>query len=134
MTQRTFLTQTGIVSLLVIILLAVIYAFMPFQPYWALGVISVLLFLGLTVAMFYFGKQAAASQNRNHFTTLILGVTVVKMFVSIGVVFLYFSIVRPSSRMFVVPFLMVYFIYTVYETYMLMILSKEKPTLQKYPK
>lgn len=127
MTQPTFLKQMGFVSLAIAALLVVLYSFMPFQPYWGLGLISWLMFALLTFLMFYFGKKAAASSNRNNFTTLILGVTVVKMFLAIGVVFLYFSIAQPTSRMFVVPFLLVYFFYTIYETYVLMVLSKEKP-------
>ncbi|MFK7932819.1 MAG: hypothetical protein AB8G22_04875 [Saprospiraceae bacterium] len=129
MNQRTFLKQMGIVSFSVVALLTVIYSFMPFQPDWALGLISWILFAVLTFLMFYFGKQAAASKNRNNFTTLILGITVVKMFLAIAAVFIYHSIAHPESRMFVVPFLLVYFIFTVYETYMLMILSKEKPAV-----
>lgn len=127
MTQSTFLRQMGIVSLAIAALLVILYSFMPFQPYWGLGLTSWVMFAVLTVLMFFLGKRAGASANRNNFTTLILGVTVVKMFLAIGVVFLYFSIAQPTSRMFVVPFLLVYFFYTIYETYVLMVLSKEKP-------
>jgi len=77
--------------------------------------------------MFFFGKRAATSSNRNAFTSLILAITAIKMFVAIGAVFIYVSIARPTSRTFVIPFLIVYFIYTVYETYMLTALGREQP-------
>ena len=127
MTQRTFLTQMGIISLIISVLLVIIYSFPSFQTDWVLGLISWIFFAILTFLMFFLGKKAAASKNRHNFTSLVLGITAMKMFLSVAIVLVYFSLVRPTSRVFVLPFLLVYVIYTIYETYMLMILSKEKP-------
>lgn len=126
MTQRKFFIQMSIVSVTTAATLALLHSFAVFQPYWPLAVFSWVAFVLITLLMFFFGKKAAASQNKNNFLQVVLGFTVMKMFLAVGVVFIYVSIASPKTRLFLVPFFLVYFVYTVFETYFLMILGQDK--------
>ena len=77
--------------------------------------------------MYYMGIRTAASKDRNAFTRTVLGFTGVKMFLAIVMLVIYVEIVKPLSRHFLLPFFIIYFIYTIYETYFMMKLSHVKP-------
>lgn len=123
MTQRTFLTQLSGVSLLVALLLSAFYIPDGLKPYWGLGVAGWGLFTVVTCLMFFLGKRTVHSRNPNDFTRVVLGTMAFKMLLTITLAFIYYQLVRPTSKYAVVPFLLVYVVFTVYETYLLTVLG-----------
>lgn len=88
--------------------------------------ISFAAFALLSLLMYFLGHKAVSSKNKNNFISVILVSTVVKMFMAILIIFVYIRVYLPESRLFVLPFLGIYLIYTVYETYFMMKLAKMK--------
>ena len=88
--------------------------------------ISFAAFSLLSLLMYFIGHKAISSKNKNNFISVILVSTVVKMFMAILIIFVYIRVYLPESRLFVLPFLGIYLIYTVYETYFMMKLAKMK--------
>lgn len=85
----------------------------------------------LTLAMFFVGGMTAKSTNKNLFTTIVLGFTFGKIFLSLFVVLGYYQIAQPTSKIFLLPFFIVYLIFTIFETYLMMQIGKNtKPAVK----
>lgn len=84
-------------------------------------------FILLSIVMFFFARKASKSKTKNLFTSVALGFTGSKMFFSVILIVAYDQIWHPSSRLFVLPFLGIYLIYTIFETYFMMKLGKVEP-------
>jgi hypothetical protein len=90
---------------------------------------SHIFFILLTMVMYYAANIFAASSNKNLFSHFILLVVLTKMLSCILIVVGYFKKVQPSSQLFLVPFAIVYVIYTIFETYfMAKIGNQTKPS------
>lgn len=74
--------------------------------------------------MYYAGRNAARSSNKNDFTNIIMGFTMGKMVLSFVLIFAYLKLVEPADKIFVLPFFSIYLIYTVFETYFMMKLGR----------
>jgi hypothetical protein len=101
--------------------------FAMFQQYlsvtwWSLGI-----FIPLSMAMFFGGKKAAKSADKYIFSNLIMPFTFIKMFFSVAGLVVYRKIYHPETKFFLLPFFLVYFFFTVFETYFMVKLSKTKP-------
>ncbi len=94
------------------------------QPYWLLSLLSTVGFCLLSVFMYYAGRNAARSSNKNDFTNIIMGFTMGKMVLSFVLIFAYLKLVEPADKIFVLPFFSIYLIYTVFETYFMMKLGR----------
>ena len=81
-------------------------------------------FVMLSVVMFFFGKRAAQSKNKNDFTGVALGFTILKLFGAVLIILFYSRMFEPESNNFILPFLAIYVIYTAFETYFMMQLGK----------
>ena len=132
MTSNTFFLQTSLVSIATLALLLALSFYPPLSAYFWFGVICLGFFLALSIVMYLTGKQAAVSAQQGFFTQLILVFTIVKMFLSVVVVFVYFKAARPASNWFLAPFFLVYLIYTIFESYFMIRIGKStKPTLHE---
>lgn len=114
-----------VLSALVILGLGFIPALKAYSTFgWA----SILFFVVWSVIMFFISGKAAKNENKNIFTSAILGFTFAKLFLSAGIVYAYFRITEPESRLFLLPFFGVYLIYTIFETHFMMKLGKTQYT------
>ena len=73
--------------------------------------------------MYFLSHRAALSSDKNLFLQQVLLTTFMKMGLCIIVIIGYFKLAHPSSKMYAIPFLMVYLIFTIFETYFMMKLS-----------
>ena len=123
MDHSRFFTQLSFVSLGIIILIFALNLVPIFQTFQSLTWISFIFFLSLSVLMYFIGHTSANSSNKNSFLRIVMVTTFLKMFLCVGLIVIYQTIVKPESKMFVVPFLMIYIIFTIFETYFMMKLS-----------
>jgi hypothetical protein len=79
------------------------------------------------VLIWHVGQNAALSDNKNIFTSLILGFIFGKMFLCVIFVLIYSKTVLPETKYFLVPFFIIYLAYTVFETMILTKLARLKP-------
>jgi hypothetical protein len=124
MSPKQFFIQLSIVSLFTAVGLYFLNGIEKLQGHDALSWGSLLLFIGLSLAMFFIGRRAAQSNNKNDFTNTVLGFTVGKLFLAMIVLFSYMQLAEPETRFFILPFFCVYFIYTIFETYFMMRLGR----------
>lgn len=85
---------------------------------------SVLFFTLLAMGIFHLSERAAKSNNKNFFMQIVMINTMMKMFGSVAVVIGYFYVTKPSTTKFIVPFLIVYVLFTIFDAYFMMKQSK----------
>ncbi len=124
MSSRSFLTQLLILSIACAALLFGLHRLPALADDYPLGVVSLLFFVALSAVMFFLGRYTARLANRNMFTNVILGFTMLKMILSAVIVLGYWFLVEPASKLFVLPFFLVYLVYTCFEIYFMIRLSR----------
>ncbi len=126
MSIKQFFFQLGVVTLLTILGIAVLSYLPSLQSFLPLAAISVGFFTVLSIVMYYAAIWMVRSRNKNDFTNIVLFFIITKMLFSVVLVLLYFQLAQPTERYFVVSFLVVYLIYTIFETHFMMKIGKMK--------
>jgi len=88
-------------------------------------VVTIVIFIGFCVALFYLGKRTAGAENKFLFTNVFMGVTMLKMFLCGGMIGAYAYLAGPENKLFVVPFFLSYMTFTLLEIIFLMKLARE---------
>ncbi len=131
MSSKNFLTNLVIATLIAAAFIYGLSFVKSLEPFSLLGWGSILFFIIWSILMYFISRKAAANENKNVFTNAILGFTFAKLFISAGIVYAYFRITEPESRLFLIPFFGVYLIYTIFETHFMMKLGKTQQTNDK---
>ncbi|KGE89386.1 MAG: hypothetical protein ACE362_18430 [Phaeodactylibacter xiamenensis] len=132
MTAKAFYLQLALVTLIAAATAFGINTFPQFADVQPIAWISLGIFVLLSVVMYYAGRKAAFSDNKHDFTNVSLGVTIGKIFIAILFILGYNQLMQPDSRFFIIPFFLMYLIYTIFETYIMMKLGRlNTPTDQK---
>lgn len=126
MNHRIFFIQLGVISLVTFLLLFLLNQIPQFSPFQIFSYISCLGFILFSAGMYFLSYRAAMSSDKNLFLQQVLITTFMKMGLCIFIIIGYFKLAEPSSKMYAVPFLIVYLIFTIFETYFMMKLSKVK--------
>jgi len=122
MTEKVFYTQLFYVTLISIGLLIPCYMFLPIRPFMSLGIIGLVFFVLLSIFVFKLSLKVAESKDLNAFTRLIMYNLMIKLFMSIFIVLIYYKVVEPTERLFILPFIVIYLIFTIFEA---MFLSRQ---------
>ncbi len=124
MSFKTFFTKLLLATAISAILIYALSFIPVLQADKSFGWLSILFFILWSVIMFFISQKAAKNENKNIFTNAILGFTFTKLFLSAGIVYVYFKLASPESKLFLLPFFGVYLIYTIFETHFMMKLGK----------
>ena len=125
MNWNRFLMLLGLISVATVAALWPLHHFIPaLQQDALLSWISIGGMSLLSILMFYFGRAAALSDNKHTFTNVIVGFVIGKMGFCVALVIVYNKIMLPQTKFFILPFFLIYIIYTVYECYFLIRLGK----------
>ncbi len=127
MTFNQFLVQLGLTTLIAGLLLLLLNTVSGQNTFGRLAIGTIVFFIATLTLFFLWGKQSAQSKDLNAFSRMALLSISLKMFLAIGLVVVYVKMIEPQSNFFVVPFLTIYFTYTIFETYFLMRLARETP-------
>ncbi len=98
----------------------------PFQNTLGFSIATTLFFAGFTIGLFYLGTSTANSPNKNLFMGVAIGSIFLKLVLTILILYSYKVIFEPEGGNHVFLFLIIYLVYTVFETSVLMKLSKPK--------
>ena len=129
MSYRSFFALLSGLTVLTAVLLFLLHQTVDaLEAHQSLSWISLAFFVALSILMFYTGKVTAASENKNLFTSAVLGFVFGKMALSLLIVIVYTREVQPESKYFVLPFFLVYILYTIFETWYLIRLGRQKPS------
>jgi len=126
MSYRSFFLQLGGVSIGTFLFLFLMNLHPKFQPFQIFSYLSCIGFILFSSLMFFLTHRAALSPDKNLFLQQVMGTTFIKMLFCIVIIVGYFKLEEPSSKMYAVPFLAIYLIFTIFETYFMMKLSKLK--------
>ena len=124
MNKKTYFSNLLITTLAAIVFVFGIRFIPGIKAFEMMGWSSVLFFVVWSLVMFFVSIKAAKDTNKNTFTSAILGFTFGKMIFSFIFVVAWAKLIDPSSKLFLVPFLGVYLIYTIFETHFMMKLGK----------
>ncbi len=126
MNGRRFLMQLLLLTAVTGGTLLLIQIFPIFQTGKWLGYAGLAFFALLSLTMYHFAAKAAISKDRNAFTRLIMVFTFIKLLLSVSIVVVYCKITQPAGKFFILPFFLVYLIYTIFETLFMTKLGKIK--------
>lgn len=124
MTHSSFFAQLAAVTALTAGALFTLFLSPKLAAYHLMGWVSLGGFVLLSVLMYFVAGSAARSKNKNDFTNTVLGFTTGKMMLAAGIIFTYLLLAEPADKLFVIPFFVVYFIFTAFETYFMVKLGK----------
>ncbi|HMQ63523.1 MAG TPA: hypothetical protein PKE06_22760 [Flavilitoribacter sp.] len=124
MPAKNFYLQLSFLSAFTALLIIGSRQMESLQSFSDLAWISLGLFVALSAAIYHIGYRAAKSPDKTLFTTVVMGFTMLKMMLALGILFGYMKIFNPASKLFILPFLGVYFFYTIFEVYFLSRLGK----------
>ncbi len=81
---------------------------------------SLFFFVVLTIGIFWLGKMALKTPNKQFFINVVIVNVLLKMVLIFAFVFIYAKISNPiSNKLFIAPFLICYLVFTVFETIIL---------------
>lgn len=123
MNERQFFIQLTILSIGVCLFLFLLNIIPLFAAYQQVSWLSVFLFIVISIAMYFLGKWAINHPNKNLFTNLLYLFMGGKMFLSIILIYSYNLIAEPKTKLFIIPFFVVYIFYTIFESHFLIKLN-----------
>jgi hypothetical protein len=126
MSVRQFALQLTIVTTFVSVVLWMLSVLPIFDTHQQLSWMSLILFVVISIIMYFSGRWGAGHSNKIVFISLMYGYMGLKMLLSIIMIMLYYFYVEPESNLFILPFFTVYFIYTIFESYFLIKLNEAK--------
>jgi hypothetical protein len=126
MSTNQFLLKLGITTAISAVLLLGLHQIPAMQQHWPVSVASVILFSVISILLFFMGENSARSSNKFAFNGLVTISVLGKIVFSMVVLLIYFKVWKPDNRLFVVPFLLIYVIYTIFETAFLLKLAQLK--------
>ncbi len=126
MNRQRFLIQLGVFSIFVALINTALHQIPQVAPHQLLTWSGWFFFTFFSLLMYIIGERAANSKNKHHFTNVALGFTGGKMFLTLIIIAGYSELAEPESRFFVLPFMITYLCFTIFETYFMMKLGKTK--------
>lgn len=96
----------------------------PINEYFDILNYAVIFFSLITVSIYFLGERAINTESKNFFIYIVLVNVLFKLFAAFLFVFIYSKEKNPEDTYFVFPFLWVYLIFLVFETYFLSIQAK----------
>lgn len=121
---RDFLLQLFFVTLVTSLSLLPLRYFPETSPYLGYGFICLLVFVVLSLMIFFTGYLALGGKDKQAFIRISLVFTTAKMLVAVLLNFAYYKTASPSGSYFLLPFFIVYLMYTVFETKFMMTIGK----------
>ncbi|MDX1941109.1 MAG: hypothetical protein SFU99_11190 [Saprospiraceae bacterium] len=126
MSHRSFFAQLSLITLILALVLASALYFSTSKQDQFFSWGTLLFFVILTIGVYFIANQAVKSKNKSRIIALSMGFTFFKMVLCVAIALAYKSLVTNVSYLFVFIFLAIYIVYTIFETSMLMKLSKMK--------
>jgi hypothetical protein len=124
--MRYLLSRLAFTVLLTLFLLFWIHRMEDYRNYWDISWVSVVLFVFMSVALYLISKIAVKSPNKQIFISIALGNLFVKFLVTALILGAYYKFAQPVDTKFVLPYLVIYISFTIFETVLLLRISDGK--------
>lgn len=120
MSVSEFIKILGITLLVLLVPLVCLHSFHPFSNHIWLSVSGIVVFSFLSIVIYYLGNKAVHSSNKYLYNNLIIVNFLLKFILSISVIMVYTKLVQTQDSFFLLPFVLIYIIFTIMETYFMM--------------
>ena len=128
MSSRKFWSYLLLLAAATLGLLAGLQAWVPkLEAFSTFTIISVAVFSAVVGLAYVVGSRVARSNSKGRFVQLIMFLVLIKMMICILLVVFHVKLNEPSNKLFVLPFLLVYLIFTIFEVITLEKLARLKP-------
>jgi hypothetical protein len=95
------------------------------KDYLSSGLLGILIFIPLSIIIFNRGNKLFAQADKSSFISWVMAGTLIKLFVSLIVLIIFARVFKPSSNYFIAPYFIFYLVYFIFETAVLMRLTKK---------
>ena len=109
----------GIILLTALVLLGLDFLVPASNALGGLSLLSTLVFSGILIGAYYLGQMAIHSASKSRFIQLVMMIIVIKMLVCVLIIAVYVKVVAPDTKLFVIPFLVIYLFFTIFEVIVL---------------
>jgi hypothetical protein len=125
MEKKTFFISLAILTLSLVLVSLILNGKGEIGKFTDFSLMCIGAFVSLSIGIYYLGVQAINSANKYSFNNLVVINMILKMIVSVLIILIYKQINEVESRGFIIPFLVIYLSYTIFETYFLTKLAKQ---------
>ncbi len=112
----SFLLKMLLLTAVAAALILVLQQFSFFKPLLAPSWFSLAYFSVSTALLYFLAHQGTQSRQHAKFMAFIFGAMGIKVMFSVIIIVGYYFIFKPGSRLFILPFLFFYVVYTIFET------------------
>jgi len=126
MSQREFYKDFFITISIAGVITLLMMQWTPLKPYLDFAVICFSFFTALTLIVFIAGDALVKQSNKMLFSYFAMFIILFKLLAAIGIVWGYNSIIQPANKHYVILFIVLYFVFTIFEVKILTKLSKVK--------
>lgn len=116
MIKRQFLFWHSWAIGLTLLFLMIQYLIPALKVHYWMSIWTLLLFSVLSILQYVVALKFIDHQNRQLFGSFIMLGTFLKIVFAVVLVFLYYKMTQATDRYFIIPFFVIYFIFTVFET------------------
>lgn len=120
LTASKFYTLLSVAIIISIALALLISSQLKIQEYSILSYLTIGLFSGISMIIYILSERASKQKNKQFFLQIVMINTMIKMFSSVVLVIGFYYLIKPTTNKFIVPFLVIYLIFSIFETYFMM--------------
>ena len=95
------------------------------KPHGAIGLWYVYMYVFLSLVQFFLGQKAVQHPRKNWFNNIIIGSVFFKMLLAMVVLVTYKMVYKPTGTAYLIPFLWIYVVFTVFEVYFMLKLTQK---------
>jgi len=128
MSGHTIFVRNLLVFLAFLVLVLVfLHSFESQSDTAILSIMTVVLFTILSIVLYIALRISVKSTNKQLFISYTILNMIIRMVISIGLLLMYREIYKPVDGKFVLPFLVIYILFTIFETSFMLKIADEKP-------
>jgi hypothetical protein len=123
---KSFLLYLSAVSLLSLVVNYFLLAEVTLlKDYLSSGLLGICTFVPLSVIIFHRGAKLYRQEDKSSFISWVMAATLIKLFASLVILIIFARIIQPASNYFIAPFFIFYLLFFIFETVILMRLTKK---------
>lgn len=124
MNTTVFYKKISILSGCLLVFLVALSQLSSFQDTLYFSISSTFIFVVFTIIVYHIGLRAVSKPNKNLFTGVAIISIFMKLVFILAFLFTYQGMVGPTSKHYLFPFILIYLVFTIFETIVMMQLSK----------
>ena len=125
MDRKTFFTYLSVLTVILLAITAIVHNKGEIGRFTDFSILCIASFYVFSILIFFMGLNAIKSRNKYSFNNLVILNMILKMVLIVLIILIYKQVKDFDSQGFIIPFLVIYLAYTIFETYFLMKLAKQ---------